>query len=863
MDFWSRIIGGTGSSPTKPRPTNTPAERLAAFKRTCNALQHIWRTSSPLASNKSAADYCRNCLQRLNSLLDEESKKTAPYSCLVYAASTQIYIIVTKLALCSQDSEVINEAARFFHILVDGEVEGVLDSKLFARSLIDLVKRTIGTKIITLSEQEEGDLVELLFGITTKIRLDAEMLPAWFYPSHSPETTERRATKDAEFAGATKRTDFPLFYLLIDYVHHDGRTGDFARTGLLYLTDTASKSKELERWMIESDLATLMASGLGALYSRLSRRLPSIMDREELPPILALSDHTSGSDDTGVPTENFRQDMDAFLSYLLFWQDTLNHCQSVEVKDTLLDHFQVLFLQQLLYPSLLESSDINGGSTASVVIYLYQILECLENPDLVGRILKYLLASKDQAIKRAEARKQRMSFSRRKSMDALTALEQARDNPSPDLFNLLDLVMMSLKSKHPQTVTAALKLVSVIQQRHHHYAWASFIHTREEDPNLPLRKLSELNAHLQGLMTLPLIILNDGRIDQSYSEILKDVLSSLETHGCSAQSAQKEILDGYQGKYMLILEDGVLMNQIEALLTSFFANDTMTNLALTEAIMCIASCRLTRLDGWLLPRPTQDGKPTITSILEGLIDQVRQWKHQTPGWDSLIASQKSNLNDQDIEDADTTSMPTSLRLSTDVGRSSPAPTPTRRSIEVSSQPATSRGRRSRRTVHSEGFGSIDGSVASSPSPMNYLQRRPHLDSPLRQSLFLPPSGSSPTSQATSRSASKTPDLLQTRLAIPTPYPVTAAHQSKSIFLDRALKDHDSVTSEDASASGIGTPSEQGSYDRVGERGDDNSMTTPSVSLGHVLVNAIILQEFILEIAAVVQLRACLWGEVEV
>ncbi len=502
-------------------------------------------------------------MQRLNNLLDEESKKTAPYSCLLYAASTQIYIIITKLALSSQASGIINESARFFHILIDGEVEGVLDSKLFARSLIDLVKRTIGTKIITLSEHEEGDLVELLFGITTKIRLDPEILPAWFYPSHSPDTTAQITTKDSEFAGATRRTDFPLFYLLIDYVHHDGRTGDFARTGLLYLTDTASKSKELEKWMIESDLATLMASGLGALYSRLSRRLPSIMDREEVPPILALSDHTSGLDDTAIPTENSRHDIDAFLSYLLFWQDTLNHCQSVEVKETLLDHFQVLFLQQLLYPSLLESSDINGGSTASVVIYLYQILECLDNADLVGRILKYLLASKDQAMNRTKARKQRMSLSRRKSLDALTALERARDNPSPDLFNLLDLVMMSLNSKHAQTVTAALKLVSVIQQRHHQFAWASFIHTREEDSDLPLRKLSELNAHLQSLMSLPPIILNDGRIDQSYSEILKDVLSSLETHSCSAHSTQEESSSECQEKNMSVVEDDILMNQIQ------------------------------------------------------------------------------------------------------------------------------------------------------------------------------------------------------------------------------------------------------------------------------------------------------------
>jgi Retinoic acid induced 16-like protein len=804
-------------------------------------------------------------VQRLNSLLDEESKKTAPYSCLLHAASTQIYIIVTKLALSSQDAGVISGAARFFHVLINGEVEGVLDSKLFARSLVDLVKRTIGTKIITLSEQEEGDLVELLFGITTKIRLDPDILSAWFYPSLSRDTTEQAGAKVTEFAGATRRTDFPLFYLLIDCVYHDGRTGDFARTGLLYLTDTASKSKELEKWMIESDLATLMASGLGALYSRLSRRLPSIGHREELPPILALSDYKSDSDATPASIESLRNDMNAFLSYLLFWQDTLNHCQSDEVKDTLLDHFQVLFLQQLLYPSLLESSDIDEGSTASVIMYLYQILESLDNPDLVGRILKYLLASKDQAINRTRARKQRMSLSRRKSFDALTALAQARDNPSPDLFNLLDLVMMSLKSKHPQTVAAALKLITVILQRHHRFAWASFIHTRIEDAQLPMRKVPELNEHLRHLMSLAPVVLDDGLTDQSYGEILKDVLSSLETHNCSAYLSQDENLDNAQEKRVAIVEDDLLVNQINSLLTSFFANDTMTNLALTEAIISIASCRLTVLDGWLLPRPTQSLRSTIISTLEGLVEQVRHWRHQTLEWDSLMTLQKSNLDEFPPEDPETESRSARLQLSTDPDPPSSTSNLSRQLIEVSSPTPGLRGRRSPRTLYSEAFGSIDSSVTSSPSPTDRLQKPSHLGSPLRQNLFLPPpnSSSSPTSRTTSRSTSNNPDPLQSRLVLPSPpHSSTPVHMSGiTTVLDHALqRDHDSLVSENASHSGIGmgTPSERGVND-----GDDASLSPGTVSLSHVLVNAVVLREFILEIAAVLQVRACVWGDVEV
>lgn len=131
------------------------------------------------------------------------------------------------------------------------------------------------------SEDVEGRLVELLFGVANNIRLQPDILPAWFAPRNEgldgqeagggDAGGQRQSLSGKEFAGATRKDDFPLFYLLVEYVHHEGRAGDFARTGLLYLIETASRSKHLERWLIESDLATLMATGLGALYSQLGR----------------------------------------------------------------------------------------------------------------------------------------------------------------------------------------------------------------------------------------------------------------------------------------------------------------------------------------------------------------------------------------------------------------------------------------------------------------------------------------------------------------------------------------------------------------------------------------------------------------
>lgn len=175
---------------------------------------------------------------------------------------------VTKLALSYYDDEILRSATVFFSTLIDAEVDGVVDNRLFARALIDLVRRANKS-----TPEIEGRLVELLFGIANNIRLQPTILPSWFVPRVTPMSLDGESSgpSGAEFAGATRKDEFPLFYLLVDYVHSDGRAGDFARTGLLYLIETASRSKNLEKWLIESDLATLMATGLGALYSQLGR----------------------------------------------------------------------------------------------------------------------------------------------------------------------------------------------------------------------------------------------------------------------------------------------------------------------------------------------------------------------------------------------------------------------------------------------------------------------------------------------------------------------------------------------------------------------------------------------------------------
>lgn len=199
-----------------------------------------------------------------------EIQSSAPHPCISYVASSKVYDVVTKVALFSLDERHIHEALDFLNILLDCEEGEFLEDDGFADILITFFNKVSSSGTILVSAQIEGEIVEILFGIASKLRIQPEILPAWFRPRVHGPVDILKETSDASHSDSGK-IEFPLFYFLLNYVHHDGRAGDFARTGLLYLIEAAAHDEELEKWIVESDLATLMASGLGALYSRLSR----------------------------------------------------------------------------------------------------------------------------------------------------------------------------------------------------------------------------------------------------------------------------------------------------------------------------------------------------------------------------------------------------------------------------------------------------------------------------------------------------------------------------------------------------------------------------------------------------------------
>ncbi|KAF2144316.1 uncharacterized protein K452DRAFT_296513 [Aplosporella prunicola CBS 121167] len=618
MDFWTRLIGGTGAQ--RRRSTlNDPQQRLARFKRVYNQILNTWHKTTSLATDPAALDTIRQCFQRLTSILTEESRSPAPHLCLSFSSSSQIFTAVSRIASTSHNEAVVREAVGVFGALIDSEEEEFLANERFAEALMTFLSKIANSQSLMLGEDTDAEIVELLFGICAKIRLESEILPIWFSSRPKVDKDGSSLVAKAGFAGVTQKEAFPLCYQLIDHVHHEGRIGDFARTGLLYIFETASKSENLEKWIVESDLATLMASGLGALYSQLHRKLSVIHPEKGMPVILALSDYPQvhlPADAESVFSPEFRSHMDTFLSYLAFWQDVLEHCRSFDVRHTLIDHFQVLFLQQLLYPSLLESSDVDGGSAVAVLTYLRRILDALDHPELVHMILRYLL---DLPEEQPERPRSPVAMRRRSTLILMAQHVEDDDRLNPSLFNLVDLLLSSTQSKNPQTVISALKLVSVILSKNHRHATGTLVTVTEVHNKEPQRTIGSLNAEIQSYLTLASDMIPGAQMDQEYEAMLKDALSLLEAHPCSLKNLALNGLnlpsqaavdyltaEARKNDTLHYLTTGdALFKSLMINLATFFTNNVEANLSLTEVIVHLASCPNLRLEGWLSVEPAK------------------------------------------------------------------------------------------------------------------------------------------------------------------------------------------------------------------------------------------------------------------
>ncbi|KAI0159944.1 Retinoic acid induced 16-like protein-domain-containing protein [Hypoxylon sp. FL1284] len=950
MDFWSRLVANTrlpGSS--SKDAARDPMRRRQRFEKEYSQLLQIWRKSSNLAQDEDAAENVELRLQGLTNILADESRRPLPHPCISFCATKQIFVPIAKIATTSYNEWIIKEAVLFFVTLVESEEEAFVESDAFSASLTNLLVRITGANSIRLGPDTEVRVVELAFNITTKLRLEPRILPAWFKARPSGQGGDEKSTDQREkFAGRTQKQDFPLFYLLMDYIHHEGKIGDFARTGLLYIIEAASSSVALEQWIVESDLSTLMATGLGALYSQLSRKLVIDHPPENLPPILALSDYqhpVSTFEIVNSCSPDFQLHLETFLSHLLFWQDVLNHCRSVEVKSTLLEHFQVIFLQQLLYPSLLESSDVDGGSSVAVLTYLRRILEALDHPDMINLILHYLLALPGAGSSIPSETEPSVSAARkRKSMDLATMMAtQVESSYTPLLFNLVDLIHSCLKSRNQQTVCVTLQLVAAILKRHHRYATTTLLHTESIDRDTARRTIGAHEQDIEFFTFLAGTVGGQDNHNEVYANIVKDTMTRAEGHPCSLKLIAPKlstnnhklpaIPDSLPGAprdvppHTLSANDP-LLNSILDILETFFINPVETNLSATETIIDLAVCGYISVEGWLLrhPRkysyeedadepasppldpefPSDDYEklrtmarcrrrpkwqpstlPRILTVLESLADQVDHYRSLVPRFEELLQQRREAFQTADsivqnpppnMRPTPTTGTPLPDQVSQEGSRTASPARPSalegfaQRILSELGTPSRSGGPRGRK----ESVRGSSGLATPPPRPIPPPKEFPiNYESPSRSGLvrsYSPASHhsgrDSPVASQAAAFAAVDQGILARQIALPTqkiePIPLDFDRKSPGGQADTGEEQADNNDEEPYTPGG--QDGETGS-----DVGDQSIAATPpeatpseikTASVSHILTNVIVYQQFLLELAGLVQVRAALFEEVK-
>ncbi|KAI1215186.1 Retinoic acid induced 16-like protein-domain-containing protein [Annulohypoxylon truncatum] len=954
MDFWSRLIANTrlSSGSSSKDAARDPIRRRQRFEKEYGQLLHIWRNCSNLARDEDAAENIEIRLQGLTNILSDESRRPLPHPCISFCSTKQIYVPIAKIATTSYNEWIIKEAVLFYATLIESEEEAFVESEAFSASLTNLLVRITGANSIRLGPDTEVKVVELAFNITTKIRLEPHILSTWF-KSHPESHGGEEKTKDQreKFAGRTQKQDFPLFYLLMDYIHHEGKIGDFARTGLLYIIEAASSSVALEQWIVESDLSTLMATGLGALYSQLSRKLVIDHPPENLPPILALSDYqhpTSTFEIVSSCSPDFQLHLETFLSHMLFWQDVLNHCRSVEVKSTLLEHFQVIFLQQLLYPSLLESSDVDGGSSVAVLTYLRRILETLDHPDMINLILHYLLALPDtQSSALSEAEPSVSAARKRKSMDLATMMAtKVETSYTPLLFNLVDLIRSCVKSRNQQTVCVTLQLVAAILKRHHRYATTTLLRTEGIDMNTSRRTAGAHQQEVEFLTTLAGTVGGQDNFDEMYENILKDSMTRVEGHPCSLKLVAPKlstnnhklpaIPDSLPGAprdvppHTLSVDDP-LLNSILDIFETFFINPVEMNLSATETIIDLSVCGYISVEGWFLRHPKKysyddpdeplspppdpesplfaeferlaaimkcrrrpawkaSSLPRMLTVLESLADQVDYFRSSVPRFDELLQQRREAFQTADAvvinPQPHRPSSVTTDQASQDGSRAESPARPSalegfaQRILSELGTPSRSnspRGRKDSLRGSSTGSGTSAGygftSPTSKPAPAPPKEFPMNYESPSKSGLsrsFSPGSHhsdrDSPVVSQAAAFAAVDQGILARQITLPTP-------KIEPIPLDFGQKKAKNPTNigEDQSNDSEGKVevTEEPDHDES-EIADQSIVPTPpetpvevkTASVSHVLTNVIVYQQFLLELASLIQVRAGLFNEVK-
>jgi len=353
----------------------------------------------------------------------------------------------------------------------------------------------------------------------------------------SPALSQATVTAEALAPAPTKKPEyeFLLFNYLLRFVHREGQIGEFARAGLLFLMDIAMSSPSpshpivsgadpvndaalaLAEYILDGDFSEVLSAGLVAVYSLLPTKLgftPSVPDEKEggvasmtignsglenedvREQVLALKDRNRALGIEDAHSPDFKARLDHFLKLLEFLQDVLRKNVETEGPDaslliggqivqSILDAVRRIFLENILYNSILECSDTDGSSVA-VMSYIDLMVRTLRPGPLLNLLVDFLTEEDNEAMKFRSRNNQLVTLGnspppvtsandkankhRRRKSSAMALLEMEAPESrkkseyftSNSRFTLRDLLLTNLKSKNQASGTTALQLLNTM-----------------------------------------------------------------------------------------------------------------------------------------------------------------------------------------------------------------------------------------------------------------------------------------------------------------------------------------------------------------------------------------------------------------
>lgn len=503
-------------------------------------------------------------------------------------------------------------------------------------------------------------------------------------------------------------------------------------------------------------------------------------------------------------------------------------------------------------------------------------------------ILQYLLALPDHTMSGKMPRSP-AAVKRRQSLLLMNHSEKDDDRLNPSLFNLVDLILGSTDSQNSQTVTAALKLTTVILGKNHSYGLGSLIKVMNVHYKEPHRTAGALNIELETYLNLAISLAGEEGVDEAYEMHLKDIQSLLESHPCSLKtiSLNPSVSQGpgyfdskdaggrevYQ--HYLIPEDPLFKSMTELLLT-FLTNDVETNLALTEAIINLGTCSQLRLEGWLsvdpadyrfedhvpesinfsndslrdiymanrLPMWNPSATPQLLASIQNVHQQIAALRSDIPDWDEHVTNRKNAFRfHEEMHDAmkQAVMQPKVVQQLPEAPVGSRTPQLPKHVTESSATPSRTQSPRGRKETLSE----QRNSQASSPAP-----------SKLSSQLASSPSGT--------MSPLPAPQVGKRQTTLFSDIDANLAGFRHSDLLRRRIRFRRAAGSQDIEVmlSKYQPPPREPDDGTAGAETDRVREEVREASLLHIITNVVVLQEFVLELVALMQVRASLFNEIK-